>query len=454
MSPVLTRPATWPRWARFSVIALAVVCVLGATAVVGYRVLRPADSVVEAKAPYPDRPVAEPVRYGELTSAPLIVDGRLRVYAEAGRVWADTSLTSRTEATPFWSIRRWPAEVTGVVAVEGEYEGVALVIIKFSDGVVLAVIPNTGRIAWQDQARASEGETFDGRRTGAATVWRPAGIFTARSNIDGAAVVVVAGGDEVIAYNPWTGKRRWEHTFPEHPGCHDTDWTTETTYIAKDSCAAPAKLEVFDAATGEKLNTWTPPGASAGPADAANWYVEPMSCALGHSECGLVKASGAKSVLSVEDDFAGDPGSTGSVWRIDSAGSVTPEKFATGVRTYLWNQYLIQNSADTHYVVRAKNRATGETVWTSKQSGLKLVAVGLRGVYAIDGNLNLVVLHPALGVELSRTDLKKLPDERWVPGLVHVAERFVAVERLTGGSPKESDDRYFLGSTPVVLAGV
>jgi hypothetical protein len=28
------------------------------------------------------------------------------------------------------------------------------------------------------------------------------------------------------------------------------------------------------------------------------------------------------------------------------------------------------------------------------------------------------------------------------------------VERPTGGSPKESDDRYYAGGTPVVLAGV
>lgn len=453
MSPVLTRPATWPRWARFSVIALAVVCVLGATAVVGYRVLRPADSAVEARGPYPDRPVAEPVRYGELTSAPLIVDGRLRVFADARRVWADTSLTSRTEATPFWSIRRWPAEVAGVVAVEGSYEGVALVIVKFSDGVVLAVIPKTGRIAWQDQARASEGETFDGRRTGGATVWRPVGIFTARSNTDGGAVLVVAGGDEVIAYNPWTGKRRWEFTFPEHPGCHDTDWTSETTYIVKDSCAAPATLQVFDVASGKLLNTWIPPGASAGPADAANWYVEPMSCARGHSECGLLKATGGKSVLTPKQDYAGVKGTSGSVWRVNSDGAVSAEKWVSGNRTYLQAGMLIENAGDTSGVIWAYDRVSGNPVWHSK-AGFRLVAVGTLGVYAIDDNLNLVVLHPTSGVELSRTDLKKVPDERWVPGLVHVAGRFVAVERLTGGSPEEPDDRYFLGSTPVVLAGV
>jgi hypothetical protein len=355
--------------------------------------------------------------------------------------------------TPFWSIRRWPAEVVGVVAVEGEYEGVALVLVKFSDGVVLAVIPKTGRIAWQDQVRASEGETFDGRRTGGATVWRPAGIFTARAKDDGAAVLIVAGSDEVIAYNPWTGKRRWEFKFPEHPGCHDTDWTGETTYIVKDSCAAPASLQVFDAATGKQLNTWVPPGASAGPADAANWFIEPMSCARGHSECGLLKASAGKTVLSAKEEYAGYKGSAGSVWRVDSNGVVTLEKWATGNRTFLLKDTLIQNAGDTSGVIWAKDRVSGAEVWHSK-AGLRLVAVGRLGAYAIDEHLNLVVLHPTRGVELSRTDLKKRPDEQWVPGLVHVAGRFVAVERLTGGPPQEPDDRYFLGSTPVVLAGV
>lgn len=453
MSAVLTRPATWPRWARFSVIALAVVCVLGATAVVGYRVLRPADSAVEASGPYPDRPAAEPVRYGELTSAPLIVDGRLRVFADARRVWADTALTSRTERTPFWSIRRWPAEVAGVVAVEGSYEGFALVIAKFSDGVVLAINPKNGRIVWQDQARASEGETFDGRRTGGATVWQPAGIFTARAKDDGGAVLVVAGGDEVVAYNPWTGKRRWEFTFPEHPGCHDADWTAETTYIVKDSCSAPAKIDVFDVATGKLLNSWSPPGASAGPADQANWYLDPMSCARGHSECGLLKASGGKTVLTAEERYAGVKGTTGSVWRINSDGQVTLEEHANGNRTFIQGTTLFQNGGDGNDVIWAKDRNTDAELWKSK-AGLRLVAVVTLGVYAIDDNLYLVVLHPTSGVELSRTDLKKRPDERWVPGLVHVAGRFVAVERLTGGSPQEPDDRYFLGSTPVVLAGV
>jgi hypothetical protein len=439
------------------VTALAVVAVLGATAVVGYRVLAPAETAVEAHGAYPERPAAAPVRYGQLTSAPLIVDGRLRVYADARRVWADATLTSRTETTPFWAYRRWPAEVAGVVAVEGNYEGVALVIVKFSDGVVVAINPRTGRVAWQDQARASVGEKYDGRRTGAATVYQPAGIFTARSSTDGGAVLVVAGGDQVIGYNPWTGKRRWEFTFAEHPGCHDTDWTGETTYVAKDSCAAPAALQVFDAATGKLLlQNWQPPGASAGPAEDANWYVEPISCTRGHSGCGLIRASGGRAVITAKEHYAGKAGTVGGVWRLNYDGTLTPEPHATGNRTFLQGETLIQNSGDDHGCVRAVERAgpTVREVWESKECGLRLVAVDLLGAYAITSKLELVVLHPTLGVELSRTDLKERPEERWVPGFVHTAGRFVVVERTTGGSPKESDDRYYAGGTPVVLAGV
>jgi hypothetical protein len=421
--------------------------------VVGYRVLAPAETAVGAQGEYPERPAAQPMRYGELTSAPLIVDGRLRVYADPRRVWADATLTGRTESTPYWSYRRWPAEVAGVVAVEGNYEGVALVIVKYSDGMVVALNPRSGGIAWQDQAKASEGEGFDGRRTGAATVYQPAGIFTARSSTDGGAVLVVAGGDEVIGYNPWNGKRRWEFTFTEHPGCHDTDWTGETTYVVKDTCAAPSILQVFDVATGKLMQKWQPPGASAGPAEEANWLAEPISCVRGHSGCGLIRASPSPEALTAKQANAQLGGVEASVWRLNYDGSVSPEPLAKGEVTFLLGATLIQQSGDDHAYVRGVDSVTGKA-WTSKEHGLRLVAANLLGAYAITLDLHLVVLHPTTGVELSRTDLRKREGELWQPGFVHTAGRFVVVERITGGVPAEPDDRYYVGPTPVVLAGV
>jgi len=448
------RPSRWPRWTRYAVTALAVLTMLGATAVVGYRVLAPAETAVPADGSYPERAAIAPVRYGDLTSAPLVVDGRLRIFADARRVWADAPITARTERTPYWSYRRWPAEVAGVVAVEGRFEGVALVIVKFSDGMVVALNPRTGRVTWQEQTRVSERDRFTGRRTGAQTVYQPASIFTARASVDGATMLIVSGGDQVIGFDPWTGGRRWEHTFTEHPGCHDTDWTGETTYVVKDACEAPAGLRIFDAATGKLLGRWQPPGSSAGPAEAANWFVEPTSCVRGHSGCALFRASGLPEVISSAKLYAGADGVGASTWRLNHDGSIAAERFARGAETLLLGELLVQREGDGFGHVHALDRVTGAELWRSKIGFARLAAALHTGVYAITDEMRLVVLHPATGVELSRTDLRRRPDEDWTAGFVHVAGRFVAVERTTGGSLRETDERYYIGVTPVVVAGV
>ena len=41
-----------------------------------------------------------------------MVEGRLRVYAEKWRVWADAPVGERYESTPYWAFRRWPAQVS------------------------------------------------------------------------------------------------------------------------------------------------------------------------------------------------------------------------------------------------------------------------------------------------------------------------------------------------------
>jgi outer membrane protein assembly factor BamB len=329
--------------------------------------------------------------------------------------------------------------------------------------MVVALNPRTGRVAWQDQARAGDGDRFIGRRTGALTVYQPAGIFTARSSKDGAAVLVVAGADQVIGYDPWSGRRRWEHEFTENPGCHDTDWTGETTYVAKDSCASPAVLRVFDAATGKLIGRWQPPGASAGPAEDANWFVEPVSCARGHSGCGLFRASGQQQVMAASRRYGSIDGVTAEVWRLNYDGTISAERYAKSDRPFLLGETLVQEEPDGHGYLQAVERATGRRLWRSKEPVQRLIAVGLLGAYAITcrgvvrpctTDLQLVVLHPTTGVELSRTDLRKNAGELWVAGQVFVSGRFVAIERTTGGAWSEPDDRYYFGTTPVVLAGV
>src|SRR5262245_59298968 len=88
--------AGWSPRVRRAVLAVAAVVLVVVTAGVGYRVLAPAETLSAATSPYPD--AAEPAvsrRYGNLAAAPLILDGRLRVYAEKRRLWADTPVTAR-----------------------------------------------------------------------------------------------------------------------------------------------------------------------------------------------------------------------------------------------------------------------------------------------------------------------------------------------------------------------
>ena len=435
--------------------AVAALAVLAATGVIGYRVLTPADTLVAASSPYPLAPSVGPVRYGELVSAPLIVDGRLRIYAEARRVWADAELTARREVTPFWSFRRWPAEVAGVVAVEGRTEGLAVVIVKYSDGVVIALDARTGRIVWQDANRASERDRYEGRRTGAQTVLAPGGLFTARSYAGDSTVLIVAGGDQVRGYDPWTGDRKWEHTFTENPGCHDIDWTGETTYVAKDSCASPAHLDIFDAASGKVLGRWRVPGASAGPAEEANWYAEPVSCVRGRSGCRMIHAQGTSQPLSTAELYRNGVPPVVPIWRLNQDGTITPEPHAKSERPYQLGETLVQEEVKDSGHVKVVLRDTGAELWRSDEA-MKLLAVNHFGVFGLTSDFRLVVLHPATGRKLSETDLlrRRPSTEKWVVGYVDVVDQMVVVERTTTANPRESDDRYYYGPSPVVIAGV
>src|SRR5262249_12038101 len=154
----------------------AALIVLAGSGVVAYRVFRPRDMLTRPTVPYPsavmitdERPVSE------VRAAPLVIEGRLRVYAETWRVWSDAPVGGRYEATPYWAFRRFPAQVIGVVAAEtakGPY-----VITQWSDGLLVALDARAGSVAWRAMAPAAE-QQYDGRLTGASTVYDPRSLLT------------------------------------------------------------------------------------------------------------------------------------------------------------------------------------------------------------------------------------------------------------------------------------
>ncbi|XVU25106.1 PQQ-binding-like beta-propeller repeat protein [Actinoplanes sp. CA-054009] len=240
--------------------SLALVIALVA-AVIGWRVLKPAEVSSAAAAPPAAAAVRSPQVTGRTNQAPLIVAGAVRAYASKRQLRADTPVDAKSVMTAIWSLRRWPAQLSGVVAVGDT------VISRWADGVLIAVSARTGKVVW----RASSGISappYAGHRTGAATVWAPAGLYT------GAGAVLVSGSGRVDAYDAATGTRRW--TAPI--SCTDAFTTVGGQFVC------PAGIRSL--ATGQGV--------------AAGWPVgpyTPLGCGVATSGCGGLRDSAGRGWL-------------------------------------------------------------------------------------------------------------------------------------------------------------
>src|SRR5260370_37866740 len=95
------------RLLRISGVVVGAVVALAATAVIGYRVFAPHETLTRPTVPYPEVAVITDERpYSELRAAPLVVEGRLRVYAEKWRGWGEAAGGGRGEEAPSAALRR------------------------------------------------------------------------------------------------------------------------------------------------------------------------------------------------------------------------------------------------------------------------------------------------------------------------------------------------------------
>lgn len=449
----------WAPWARYASVALAVAVLLAAGGLVGYRVLAPAEMHSPARTPYPTRAPSATGVVSELWRTPLIVDDRLRVSAGQRQVWADGPTASRTEATPYWSFRRWPQEVTGVVLAPGA------VVSEWSDGVLVALDTGTGEVRWRTEPRPGVRAGYAGRRTGAVTVYDAPNLAVAGS------VVVSLDPAAARGYDVATGRQLWRR---ELVGCPGGGWSVPGGYAL-----ACADLVLLDPVSGRELRRWRPPGAGDG------WRAEPVACAVGRSDCRalrtqdsaggrtqgwLVGAGGVVSAAPALDSrtawLAGDvvvdpapaggagaapgpvgsPGSAGSpgpAGSVGPSGSTAPAETASG---------LVARRADT-----------GEPAWTwtaggsADRSPVTVLAAGPDVLYLLTQQRTLVGIDPASGRELARFALDRWRNisattTDWRPGHVYVKDRYLVVERLhPEGDPAEDDNRYYYSLRTVIV---
>lgn len=415
---------TLPRGARLAVIGAVSAALLAAAGLVAWRVLGPAEVVTPARKPYPEPVIPAPGPIGVLVSAPLVLDDRIRVFATKRQVWADAPPNFKYERSALWSLRRWPAQLIGVVAVGG---GSPVVVSSWSDGQLVGTDARTGTIAWQVGAEAL-GDAYTGRRTGASTVYQPPGLFTT----DGA--VVVAGPAHVTAYDPATGAQRWQSTAPVGRDCRGVDLTSAQQYLAHDTCAGTVRR--YDTTTGTALSDL----------GTGVTVAEPVSCAVGHSRClgvRLADSAGAEGLLLSGPNAEPSP-------PLAAAGSV----LAAGIAV---------TAPDPAAVTRLDGRdpRTGDLQWTWQPSATdttpppRLLAATDDRVLLLAPDHTLIAISATSGRELSRTSLQLHyePDVPYDLAQAHTSGRYLALVRTLPGAPTTApDDDYYLTPRTVLFA--
>lgn len=376
--------------------ALVAAALLAGAGLIAWRVLRPAEVRYPASAPYPASAAeARPGVTARFSGASLIVDGRLRVYANQRSLRADTPVDATTQRTPVWSYRRWPEQLTGVVAVG------PIVVSRWSDGEVIALDARSGKIVWRVAGPPGPAE-YGGRRTGARTVWQPPGLYTAGDT-------VVVGGNGLLAVGAFTGWQLWSADVP----CPD-GFTTSGGLIV---CGGIAT----NATTGRAVH-WAP-----GPA-------EPLGCAAARSACAGVRGSDGRGWLTA----AATPVRAAA---LDAAG-------ATAVGE------LVVVPTGTGFVAAAGTVERWR--WTSADgAAARVLAVQPGRVHLLTDDRRLVTLDAATGaVRSAFTYTFGTERPTWTPGLVYAAHGFVAVERLAPSPDVAAGDgAYYFTSQTVLLAG-
>lgn len=366
---------------------VAALVVLAALA--GVRVLAPAEVGYPATGPLP-RPEPQSGVTGRTASAPLIVSGRLRVFAGKRLVRADAPVSAKTTETPVWSYRRWPQQLTGVVAVG------TTVVSRWSDGKLVAIDGTTGRIAWR--ASGPAGGTYTGARTGAATVWTPPGLHTA------ADLVITSSGGRAIGFDARSGAVRWQTAVTGD--CF-------TTAGARFVCGRT----VLDAPSGSAVTGW-PPGP----------YV-PVGCSVAASACGGFRDAAGHGWLS------GQPGPQRSA-ALDRPGTTV----AAG---------LVVSASDGR--VEAFSPSTGAPLW--HWPGDVTVLGGAPGrVFVLTADRTLIALDAASGAPRSYGRMAVGTEKTtWSPGAWQVTDGYVAIERIDDPDPS-SVHHLFTVETEIIAA--
>jgi hypothetical protein len=346
------------------------------------------------------------------------------VFADKWRVWSDFPVGERYESTPYWVLRRWPAQVIGVAAVATPAG--PRVVSQWSDGQVITLDARTGSVVWRAGVPIGS-HRYEGRRTGAAVVYEPELLRTVRVPDSGDAVVVVLGRDGLSAYDAATGRSLWRRK----SACQSLAWTGSGLLLVPE-CGGAA-LSVLRARDGRVLRRWTPP-----PGPDPIRRPAPAFCQLGRSECPLVTAAGRA--------FRLDPDGPGDQVPPLEPGARAAGPLATGDARA---DGLVVYPTRTGVAARRVDEPTPTWRWDGQA---RLFGADRGAVYLLTDDRTVLGLDAGSG-RLAVLGCAASPeDETWRVGHVYApGGGYVAVERITGVPADRSDQEYYFEPRPVAL---
>ncbi len=417
----------WPWWVWAAVVA-AVLAVVSCVSV-PLLVLRPGSQLSTAEAPYPAPAAASIGVVAQLRATPLILDRRLRVFATKNDVWAEP-VAAPDGTDSYWSYHRWPAEVVGVVTFGAADTALSVVVVKWSDGQLVALHAERGDIAWTTQVQTKDSDEYWGRRTGTHTVYGDETLFSLYSARSGSSPVVISSGDtKVDAFDPISGRQLWS---VELPPCHGVDWTGEQVFATILCSDRLHTMHFYEAGTGRPIGAWVPPGVSSSSAPAErSWIRWLTACRTESSEC---------------QGFQVGPDET---WRIQADGSVTKEPVASSdIDDVIAGDVVVRRTGGQ---VSGLRRDTGDEIWQiALESRGSAIATSADAVYLLTSANELACLDARTGTVRATVPLPG--GTTWKAFSMYATDGFVVIERLKpGAGERQGDSAYYYGSRPVVL---
>ncbi|MDG4822464.1 PQQ-binding-like beta-propeller repeat protein [Asanoa sp. WMMD1127] len=424
--------------ARRRVVAvLAGLVLVAGAALVVYRVFAPGEVLAEPTSTYPVAPTPRPPAVlGTLPAAPLIVDGRLRVVADKRQVRADGPVDSRYLNTPYWSFRRWPAELIGVVAAGGT------VVTRWSDGELVGLDARTGRDVWRAKGEKPAVPEYAGRRTGAQTVYAPPGLFLSGDT------VVVAGPTRTQAFALATGAPGWQQPAQPCPTRPDPSGFSTADGRVAVLRACDSAVRLFDVATGAAAGVLDLP-AHMGP----ETVLDPLDCATPRTACAGVRVDSfaeRNAWLFVNGEIR--PAGLSDDARIGRPAPLAGPgaQLVGGLAVTVDGTAIVASGIDDR--AERWRRELGDP--RLGDPDLTILAAADGRVYVLTADRDLVTLDGASGAVVSRFRYTYFAEKTdWRPGWSYAAGGYLLTERLDDlDAPDDAD--YYFDPQPVILAAV